>query len=647
MKLSHTKLQTSNRSVPSLPATAHRSRDRRQVCPQAVQGFVQGAKQKLEQALNGASNGGTNGNGATLVGSNNGIDFTTMPPPVNFTYIPAEVQPPSDEVKELMKAAGLDFDTSGLQYLTNEARLRALHKKAAKPEKIKNGKCGSRIWSEIKEVGELVRAGETKWEDLDLDDIDVRLKWAGLFHRRKKTPGKFMMRLKVPNGELTSKQLRYLGSCIKPFGADGCADITTRANIQLRGVTLAEADQIMAGLVEHGLSSVMSGMDNVRNMTGSPIAGIDPHELVDVRPLNYAINDMITKSGLGNPELTNLPRKLNIGLSPSRDDFPHTHINDVGLKAVKDPETGEVGFNVELGGYFSIKRNAMSIPGDTFITYDQVVPYCKALLEVFRDHGARNDRQKARLMWLVEEWGADKFRETVGQYMGVELRKEVHEQHEDVWLRRDVMGIHPQKQAGLFWAGAVVPAGRIFADDFDELADIVDKYGDGTVRLTVEENFLIPSVPEAKLEALRAEPFFQKYKIDAGPLMRGMVSCTGAQFCGVAIIETKNRAIEIVKKLEQQLDFPKPVRMHWTGCPNSCGQAQVADIGLMGCPAKKDGKAVEGVRIFLGGTIGENPALAAEFEKGVPCDEETLLPKLRDLLIEKFNATPKAAVVAA
>ena len=205
------------------------------------------------------------------------------------------------------------------------------------------------------------------------------------------------------------------------------------------------------------------------------------------------------------------------------------------------------------------------------------------------------------------------------------------------------MGIHAQKQDGLFWVGAVVPAGRLQAADFADLADVAERYGDGTVRMTVEENVVIPNVPESKLAALQAEPVFLRLPIGGGPLLRGLVSCTGAQFCSLAMIETKNRALAIIEKLESELEIPQMVRMHWTGCPNSCGQAQVGDIGLMGAPAKLDGKAVEGVRIMVGGKIGENPELASDFEKSVPCDESHLLPVLRQLLIDRFGATLKTA----
>jgi ferredoxin-nitrite reductase len=207
-----------------------------------------------------------------------------------------------------------------------------------------------------------------------------------------------------------------------------------------------------------------------------------------------------------------------------------------------------------------------------------------------------------------------------------------------------VLGVHKQKQEGLNWVGASVPSGRITAEDMEEFARIADTYGDGTARLTPEENILFVNIPDDKLQAMLAEPLFQKFKVNPGNLERGLVSCTGSQFCGFGLIETKQRAMQIVAQLEASMSIPKPVRIHWTGCPNSCGQAQVADIGLMGGPAKLNGKAVEGVKIFLGGKVGEDPALASEIEAGVPCHEDYLLPKLKDLLVQHFGATPLAAV---
>lgn len=457
-----------------------------------------------------------------------------------------------------------------------------------------------------------------------------------------------------------------MADSIAPYGDEGCADITTRANLQLRGLTLEDSGPLIEGLQQRGLSSYQSGMDSVRNLTGSPIAGIDPHEQLDVRPLLQKMNAALHgPNGEGNPEFANLPRKLNVAVSPSRDDFPHCHINDVGLEATsaRCEETGQVLFNVVVGGYFSIKRNVTSIPLGCAVREDEAVDFVVALLRLFRDKGGRTDRQKARLMWLVEEMGVDKFREAVASYMGVEgLRPAVETGHHggngngngngngsDVWVRRDLLGVHEQKQPGMRWVGACVPAGRLSAAEMRALADAAEKHGDGTLRLTCEENVIIPNVPESSVDALLAEPIFSapnsRIQVFAGKLMRGMVSCTGAQFCGLALIETKNRAMAIVSKLEEQLDLPRTVRVHFTGCPNSCGQAQVADIGLMGAPARHEGKAVEGVRIFVGGTVGEGAALATELEAGVPCVESVLLPKLRAILVERFGARVKEGVV--
>lgn len=181
-----------------------------------------------------------------------------------------------------------------------------------------------------------------------------------------------------------------MGECIEPFGEAGCADITTRAGIQLRGVTLETAPTVVQKLEAVGMTPFQTGMDNVRNLTGNPIAGLDPHELVDTRPICNDLQDMITNNGKGNPEMANLPRKINFCISSTRDDFPHTHINDVAFEAVTDPATGNVRFNVLMGGYFSIKRNATSFPIDTSVTEEEIVPFSKALLEVFRSVHAIN-----------------------------------------------------------------------------------------------------------------------------------------------------------------------------------------------------------------------------------------------------------------
>uniref|UniRef100_A0A6S9KFP9 Ferredoxin--nitrite reductase, chloroplastic n=1 Tax=Heterosigma akashiwo TaxID=2829 RepID=A0A6S9KFP9_HETAK len=510
-------------------------------------------------------------------------------------------------------------------------------------EKVKLEKCGSNMWTDVHEYAAAIRSGQYSWEDINGDDIDIRLKWAGLFHRRKRTPGKFMMRLKVPNGILTSEQLRLFADTVEPYGEIGVIDITTRQNIQMRGIVLEDASDIINNLNNIGLTSLMSGMDNVRNMVGSPIAGIDPHEMIDTRQLCIDMQKMITNDNKGRPEYTNLPRKMNFAISGSRDDYAHTSINDVGFQPIANAE-GKMGFNVVVGGYFSIKAAVESIPLNMWVPPEAVVPLSEAFIRYFRDNGQRvKDRQKTRMMILIEQMGVEAFRAgVVAELAKLDPAVETFEavpEPEDVWEKRDLMGIHAQKQEGLSWVGVVVPAGRLFPEDVRMAADVADKYCAGEVRMTVEQNFIFPNVKNEDLEEMQTMPFFQKFPVEAGNLSRGLVTCTGAQFCSFGLVETKNQAVEIANALEAKLDIPNLVRIHWTGCPNSCGQAQVGDIGLMGAPAKKDGKAVPGVNMFLGGKVGERPELAEMAQKSIPAED--LVEELSKVLVEKFGATEK------
>ncbi|CAN8064702.1 unnamed protein product [Agarophyton chilense] len=532
-----------------------------------------------------------------------------------------------------------EHNLGGDRYLSPDALERA--KKGNKFEKLKLEKDGSAMWSEIHELAALLREGRTSWQDIHVDDIDVRLKWAGLFHRRKRTPGRFMMRLKVPNGILSSSQLRYFAAVLRPYAEQGCADITTRMNIQLRGITLDDAAAVCDGLYHHGLTSYMSGMDNVRNMVGSPIAGIDPVELIDTRPLCHQINDMITNNRKGRPQLTNLPRKFNIAVSGSRDDFAHTHINDIGLVPIPHDQTHQIGFNVVIGGFFSIKRNEEAISMDVWLPPSQVVRFCETVLLWFRDNGDRKLRQATRLMYMVDQLGMDAFRAQIQSAMHTELQRAMRgdESYATPVPRRNVLGVHAQKQPGLSWVGACVPAGRLHVPDIEALAAVADKYCAGELRLTVEQNVIFPNVTTDLVPNMLKEPIFEKFAVHPGRITGNLVSCTGAQFCGLALIETKNRAIALADELERAVHVPRDVRIHWTGCPNSCGQVQVADIGLMGCPARLDGKAVEGVRVFVGGLIGEEARLGEEIMKGVPATSEHLVPVLADILVERFGAT--------
>ncbi len=495
-------------------------------------------------------------------------------------------------------------------------------------ERLKSEKDGLALKAEL---AEFARIG---WEAMDETDRDHRLKWLGVFFRPV-TPGKFMMRMRLPSGIVTSEQLRVLGEIVQRYGDDGHADITTRQNIQLRGIRIEDLPDIFHKLSAVGLTSVQSGMDNVRNITGSPVAGIDADELYDTRAMIQELQDRITDRGQGNPEFTNLPRKFNIAIAGCRDNSVHAEINDLAfLPAFKDEQ---FGFNILVGGFFSGKRCDAAIPMNVWVPPAEVVEFSLTILRLFRDHGLRANRMKARLMFLIDEWGIEKFRSEVERLYGKTLISAAPKD-EIEWDKRDHIGVYPQQQAGLNYVGIHVPVGRLAASDFFDLAQLTEVYGTGELRLTVEQNAIVPHVPDAKLELLLSEPLLQKFPVAPNNLSRAVVSCTGAQFCNFALIETKLHALAIVDAIATKVTVTKPIRIHWTGCPNSCGQPQVADIGLMGAKGRKDGKTVDAVDIFMGGTVGKDAKLGEKVMKGIPLDD--LEPILIDLLVDRFGAKP-------
>jgi ferredoxin-nitrite reductase len=497
-------------------------------------------------------------------------------------------------------------------------------------EKFKAEKDGLAIKDELEHFAQI------GWEAMDKTDLEHRLKWVGVFYRPV-TPGKFMMRLRIPNGILSSEQMRVLGEIVQRYGDDGNADITTRQNLQLRGIRIEDIPDIFQRLKSVGMTSVQSGMDNVRNITGSPMAGLDADELIDTRELVQKVQDMITNYGQGNYQFTNLPRKFNIAIEGGRDNSVHAEINDIAF--VPAYKEGELGFNVVVGGFFSAKRCEAAIPMNVWVRPNQeVVDLCRGILEVYRDNGLRSNRQKSRLMWLIDEWGIEEFRTRVANHLGYPLATAAEKDAID-WEKRDHLGVFPQKQEGLSYIGLCIPVGRLFADDMLDLARIAEVYGSGELRLTVEQNVIIPNIAAENIATLLTEPLLAKFTPNPTPLQRALVSCTGAQFCNFALIETKNKAVDLIRQLDAELNIPRGVRIHWTGCPNSCGQPQVADIGLMGTKARKDGKTVEGVDLYMGGKVGKDAHLGSCVQKGIPCED--LKSVLTSILIEQFGATPK------
>ena len=502
-------------------------------------------------------------------------------------------------------------------------------------EKIKAEKHGLAV---IDELEQFIQAG---WENINKADLEIRLKWLGIFFRPV-TPGRFMIRLRIPSGCLNSEQIRVLADAIQRYGDDGSADITTRQNIQLRGILLEDVPDLFRKLEAVGLTSVQSGMDNVRNLTSSPVSGIDPDELIDTRELAQKLQDVLTNGGKGSYEFSALPRKLNIAFEGARDNSIHAEINDIAF--VPAYREGELGFNVLVGGYFSSQRCVEAVPLNAWVpANDEAIELSCAILRFYTtkglELGLRESRAKSRLWWAVEKLGIDGFRAGVEEVLERSLLSAAPKD-EITSEKRDHLGVHPQTQEGYSYVGVHVPMGRLSAENLYELARLAETYGQGELRLTVEQNAIFTWIPNDRVDDLLAEPLLQAFTIAPATLTRSAVSCTGKRYCNFAIVETKGRALATAQMLDREFDLPQRVRMHWTGCPNSCGQAQVGDIGFMGTKVRKDGKMVEGVDVYVGGKVGKGAALAELHQKGVACED--LPDLLRGLLVERFGATPKA-----
>ena len=314
-----------------------------------------------------------------------------------------DVPSPTDHAVSVTPPPGPTWSgETGTSFLPEEAVERAAEGNPI--EKAKLAKDATAAFNDVYAFAAAIRAGELDWKDIEKADMNTRLKWVGLVHRDKRTPGRFMMRLRTPNGIINSDLMRFYASSVEPYGPElGVIDVTTRQNIQLRGVALEDADKIIDGCHQRGQTSFQSALDNVRNMVGSPLAGIDTLEMVDTRPFCHALNALITlntETGeRGNPKWSNMPRKFNIAVSGSRDDYAHTHINDIGYQPCVHAETGKMGFNIVLGGYMSTKRVAESVDMNLWIPEDVgcSVELATAILRIFRDEGDRKDRQTCLL----------------------------------------------------------------------------------------------------------------------------------------------------------------------------------------------------------------------------------------------------------
>jgi ferredoxin-nitrite reductase len=490
-------------------------------------------------------------------------------------------------------------------------------------EEIKQAKDGLDVLADI------YRYARLGFDAIDPDDYE-RMKWYGLFHRRQ-TPVHFMMRLRIANGILTSSQMATLGELVNRYGR-GQADLTTRQNMQLRWIRIEDVPAIFDTLNDIGIGHLQTGMDNVRNVTGCPIAGLDPEEVLDASPLARAIQEGI----LGRKEFSNLPRKFNISISGCRQDCALSQIHDIGLTPAT--QEGTVGFNVRIGGAMGGKSTHLAWDLDAFVPPQKVVAVCRAIAALFRDEGSRENRQQARLKWLVEAWGVERFRGELERRLGRPLARAGWD--EVVAYGGDHIGVRRQKQEGLRYVGCLVPVGRIAGDELIEFARLAETYGSGELRLTNDQNVLIVNVPEERVQALLGEPLLQRFTPFPSAPFRRLVSCTGIDFCHFSLIDTKGRAVELAERLEEILPEDRTLRVHWSGCPHACGQHHIADIGFQAARVRVNGEVVDAADVYVGGRLGKDPRLATNVLEGVPLTElpERLRPILKGLHQEAGGA---------
>ena len=453
-------------------------------------------------------------------------------------------------------------------------------------------------------------------------------KYQGLFFVAP-AQNSFMCRLRMPGGILNTLQFRGIAAIAEEMGG-GYADVTTRANLQIREIGASFAPEVLTRLADLGLTSRGSGADNVRNVTGSPTAGVDPQELIDTRPDARRIHHHI----LNHRELFGLPRKFNIafdggGVVPVLEDTNDVAFTAVPVAAGHGVEPG-IYYRLALGGItghkdFARGTGVVVAPGDT-------TPVCDAILRVFIANGDRTNRVKARLKYVLDAWGFDKFLAAVEEEMGRPLTRVPTEAllPTPPQSRSAHVGVHPQVQPGLSYVGVVVPVGRITVERMRGLADIADRFGSGTIRLTVWQNLLISDIPNERMPDALAAIEALGLGHSAGPLRTGLVACTGNAGCKFAASNTKGHAATLVDWLEERIELDAPINIHLTGCHNSCAQHYIADIGLLGAKVDQGEDTVEGYDLHVGGGAGPNQAIGRLIRPAVAAED--VPPLLLNLL---------------
>jgi sulfite reductase (ferredoxin) len=445
-----------------------------------------------------------------------------------------------------------------------------------------------------------------------------------------------MLRIRIPNGFLTSRQLRTLADLAERY-ARGLADITVRQNIQLHWVRIEDLPMIFSALGACGLSSLGTCGDVTRNITGCPLAGLDADEIMDASPLVQAATAMVN----GSPEFYNLPRKYKVSITGCRVWCSYPEINDVGLTAVRDLYSGRAGFSLRVGGGLSTQPH-LARRLDAFVRPDQALAVVKGVSEIFRDSDVlRQNREKARLKFLFLDhgWTPERFLTELHDRLGFRLDPGVPEVlPEEAY--RDHVGIHPQKQAGLVYAGLPILRGRLTREEMRRIAGLAERYGTGELRATSMQNLIIVNVPPARVPELEREVHGGGLRLEGSPFRRGAVACTGSEFCKLALTETKGFARWLVEELEARMPgFEEHLRINITGCPNSCGQHWIADIGIEGKKLKVDGHLVDAYYFCVGGAVGKHQAVARPIGYRVAASE---VPEAVERLLRAYLGERRA-----
>src|SRR5580658_1394057 len=513
----------------------------------------------------------------------------------------------------------------------------------SKAQRVERLKRSNNPWEGLEEIRRFAREG---FASIPREWIGTYFRWWGVYTQGDGagvTGGKggegravecFMVRIRIPNGLLSSEQLRTIADLTRRY-AHGIADITVRQNIQLHWVTIEALPDLLEALARVGLNTTSACGDVTRNVTGCPVAGVDADEICDASPLALEASRMLA----GNAEFYNLPRKFKISITGCRVWCPYPEINDVGLTATTRLLRGtlETGFSLRVAGglstepYLGARLNA-------FVRWHQVLPAVKGIAELFRDSEVlREHRERARLkfLFLRHGWTADSFLKELERRIGFNFDPAVEESRPaDVY--RDHVGIHPQRQPGYCYVGAAVLRGRVTAEQMFAAAELAERFASGELRATNMQNLVIVNVPQAHTEPLAKELDAIGLKVGGSSFWRGTVACSGTEFCKPAITETKSFSRWLVEELEQRLPgFEQHLKLHVTGCPNSCGQHWIADIGIEGKKIKVNGEMVDAYYFCLGGALGLNESIARPV--GYRC-AATDVPEAIERLLRQYLA---------